>query len=547
MSKNKFLKKLLIAGLCALTATAMVGATACDKSGDDGDDDPNPPIVTTDEYTISFNLDGGSWGKDDGYTVKVEKDGTLPADFEEPAKDGHTFAGWYNGSTLIIRGVTTITSDMTLTAHWNEVIEEEKTNSWYPESVGEGAASSETFEANSTIADTDYFEIKTALSAKYDIGTKDKAPYHQFAYTINGNKIDQAVRLIDDIAKEDADGATKQVKSVYTVTAKETCVISLYLNFVNASHNSDRGGAQIYYGLNGNNGNIALYKTSIARANYVTISLVVAKGETLTLGVNNESGNTGVLWLYGAKAEEVAENSVSVNYYDGETLLATQNVESGKKPEAPNVVIFEAGKQFDGWYTAIEDGNEYGFEAVTEDVDLYAVYYAPTTYVEGNYVYTIDSSKALVCTASEDATADGNKLFVSDSSKYEAGYIKFDGTNTVKLTLYVEAGSTVTLKITGQSGSNNKNEAGATLSWNASSIIVTANAVDSENVITAGSDNPTGNEVTVGGSDTEENKITTGTVTFTVSKSGTITLELSRGVSKTARLTELALTVAKAE
>ena len=36
MSKNKFIKKLLIAGLCALTATAMVGATACkDKGGDD--------------------------------------------------------------------------------------------------------------------------------------------------------------------------------------------------------------------------------------------------------------------------------------------------------------------------------------------------------------------------------------------------------------------------------------------------------------------------------------------------------------------------------
>lgn len=40
MSKNKFIKKLLIAGLCAVTATAMMGATACkpDKPGEEPDD-----------------------------------------------------------------------------------------------------------------------------------------------------------------------------------------------------------------------------------------------------------------------------------------------------------------------------------------------------------------------------------------------------------------------------------------------------------------------------------------------------------------------------
>ncbi len=38
MSKNKFMKKLLIAGLCAVTATAMIGATACkeDKPDEEG-------------------------------------------------------------------------------------------------------------------------------------------------------------------------------------------------------------------------------------------------------------------------------------------------------------------------------------------------------------------------------------------------------------------------------------------------------------------------------------------------------------------------------
>ncbi|MDE6867881.1 MAG: bacterial Ig-like domain-containing protein [Clostridia bacterium] len=48
MSKNKFIKKLLVAGLCALTATATIGASACKPSN--GDD--NPP-QSTHEHSYS--------------------------------------------------------------------------------------------------------------------------------------------------------------------------------------------------------------------------------------------------------------------------------------------------------------------------------------------------------------------------------------------------------------------------------------------------------------------------------------------------------------
>ncbi len=56
MSKNKFMKKLLIAGLCAVTATTMIGATACK------DDTPNNGDEHVHKYATTWSSDkDGHW------------------------------------------------------------------------------------------------------------------------------------------------------------------------------------------------------------------------------------------------------------------------------------------------------------------------------------------------------------------------------------------------------------------------------------------------------------------------------------------------------
>ena len=122
MSKNKFFRKLLIGGLCALTATAMIGATACNKDGDDKKKpEPKPPVVTTDEYTVTFNLDGGTWSHDDGYSIKVDAGEKLPSTANlggQPTKTGYDFKGWWSGNTEYVPGIAPISANTTLTAKW---------------------------------------------------------------------------------------------------------------------------------------------------------------------------------------------------------------------------------------------------------------------------------------------------------------------------------------------------------------------------------------------------------------------------------------------
>jgi len=96
------MKKVLI--LVALVLSAFV-LVAC--GGD------TIPVVT--EYTITFNVDGGS----DVASIKKTKDsnlGTLPT----PTKTGYTFEGWFSDSarTIEVTSTTVVTANMTLYAKW---------------------------------------------------------------------------------------------------------------------------------------------------------------------------------------------------------------------------------------------------------------------------------------------------------------------------------------------------------------------------------------------------------------------------------------------
>lgn len=71
---------------------------------------------TANTYTVNFNANGGSVSPT-SKTATYDSSFSLPT----PTWDGHTFSGWYNGSTKVTSGTWKYTTGMTLTAHWDAV------------------------------------------------------------------------------------------------------------------------------------------------------------------------------------------------------------------------------------------------------------------------------------------------------------------------------------------------------------------------------------------------------------------------------------------
>lgn len=79
---------------------------------------PEKPVTVT--YTVSFDSNGGSTVK--SQTVTKDSTAKEPSD---PTRSGYTFLGWYNG-TKEFDFSTKITSNITLTAKWENKVEEAK-------------------------------------------------------------------------------------------------------------------------------------------------------------------------------------------------------------------------------------------------------------------------------------------------------------------------------------------------------------------------------------------------------------------------------------
>ena len=377
MSKSKFLKKLLMGGLCALTATAMIGATACNK--DDGDDkkkpNPKPPVTTEDEYTVTFNLDGGTWSNGNNHSVKVENGGKLPAPatLGTPTKEGFDFGGWYNGETEIVPGVTPITSTMTVKAKWTPKQQAAAKTGVF--TVSNSATDS--YEAGAEISDNELFTLKAGVGTYYgkakDSTADDKdlgLSLTNAAGTVTAN---QALKQSSNIDK----GAYS--KSLYEITAKANATVKILVHFVNDSWNSNRAGADITWSLG--SGAVQTKKSVNRTESFVAIEASIPEGETLHIGVNNTSNDSGKLWLFSVEGTE-EQNKVEVNYYNGaeeeNNLILTQYVASGAEVVAPtaNPVTISYSSKFLGWYDAATDGEEYTFGEVSATTSIYAHYKA---------------------------------------------------------------------------------------------------------------------------------------------------------------------------
>lgn len=105
-------KKIIIGVIILLVLALCVGSYFIFFNKDDDKPATNNKV---ENITITFDSDGGS--KVEDMKVKKGTSFTLP----EPTKEGYTFVGWYNGSTLYTDDDTaSIKKNIVLTAKWEE-------------------------------------------------------------------------------------------------------------------------------------------------------------------------------------------------------------------------------------------------------------------------------------------------------------------------------------------------------------------------------------------------------------------------------------------
>ena len=140
----------------------------------------NVYAIIKEGYWVSFNSDGGSI-IDSQFVLHGDK---LVLDKSTtPTKPGYTFDGWYNGLTKVENGAT-VTSPMTLTAHW-KAAEVNYTINYWQQKV--------TDDKNAADAEKTY-EYVEAETKKATTGTKISATnsktYKGFKYNANNSSKD---------------------------------------------------------------------------------------------------------------------------------------------------------------------------------------------------------------------------------------------------------------------------------------------------------------------------------------------------------------------
>jgi uncharacterized repeat protein (TIGR02543 family) len=84
------------------------------------------PVTLTAKWQIwSYTVTFGGEGISGIAPVQVDHGGLVTEPTPAPTRSGYLFDGWYNGSTAWNFATSTVTSDLTLTAHWVEDEEEE--------------------------------------------------------------------------------------------------------------------------------------------------------------------------------------------------------------------------------------------------------------------------------------------------------------------------------------------------------------------------------------------------------------------------------------
>ena len=175
MKKRTLAKILLALGIGFATLFSGIAFAACDGNGDSGNKNDGPDIVNPIEYTVTFNLNGGSGTVAD---QKVEEGGLLVEPTPAPTRENYEFEGWYTASeggdkwnfaTDTVTGTVT-----TLYAHWTEKQPNPKPKNPV---IGVVPATEEGFQK---ILEGDLVELKAGVAVTVDVADGITGKYPVF-------------------------------------------------------------------------------------------------------------------------------------------------------------------------------------------------------------------------------------------------------------------------------------------------------------------------------------------------------------------------------
>lgn len=213
---------------------------------------------------------------------------------------------------------------------------------------------------------------------------------------------------------------------------------------------------------------------------------------------------------------------VVVTVVNGKTDANTITVKEGDqitRAQLDALVEVPNGQAISG-YTV--DGSSISFPyTVTSSVNVTVVFEVAST-DRGVYTYTVANSSA-VSTTGEGSLGNAANIITAATSYNKTDFKFASNTENITLTFKVAVGQTVSLKLTGFTGSTG----------NASGVKVEATGLATTDATTVNLP-----------ADSKVDNQATGTINYTVSASGEVKIVIKRSVSKTARLTEVVLTVA---
>jgi hypothetical protein len=110
--RRQFMKKTVFFGL--LVIILVFGFIGCDNGNGGGDD----------EFTVTFDLDGGKIGESIANVTRSVKTGETVSDLPNPTKENNSFGGWFtqkNGLGNEFNEESVVISNLTVFAKWLEI------------------------------------------------------------------------------------------------------------------------------------------------------------------------------------------------------------------------------------------------------------------------------------------------------------------------------------------------------------------------------------------------------------------------------------------
>ena len=390
----------------------------------------NVYAIIKEGYWASFNSDGGSI-VDSQFVLHGDK--LVLGKDTKPTKPGYTFDGWYNGLTKVENGAT-VTSPMTLTAHWKAAKVSYTVIHWWENADDDEYAFHESQElqgltgATTTAAAKSYTikgknihgkdtsdKVFTATTIeqktiKGDGSTIVNVYYKRKTYTMHFKERQYSRTDLSTITKKWGQSISKKEWPTYNGNGNWQISDSRYLAYTSTMPMNDSTlwstsgyytHKAYYYVRNIEDTNYELHHTDVIKSS--SYYLTIGKEDCYAItGFTYSHGNPGVDGEYNNSKFYYTRNSYNLKFINNgkqdktvskkyEQSISNENYTPARPSSLPDYY------EFDGWYdNELCEGEKYVFNGKTmpaQNVTLYAKWTAKKislTYNLNNPEGTVD-------------------------------------------------------------------------------------------------------------------------------------------------------------